>query len=646
MKKLPPLTAAFFLLSFIIHAQDFPSYGKVTSGELNMKECTFDKEATAVVLIDEAISNYNDEYNLITNRHLRIKILKDKGIDYADISIPFYRAEGFEFINNVEGMVINTDNNGKVITQVLERKSVFTKNISERIGEVRFAFPSVKAGSIIEYRYQSIMKNYNGLEDWYFQREIPVILSKYRLHIPPRYEFTYQVFKNTLFAIKVDQGAGDGRVSYEMENLPSLEDEPYMDARRDYIQRVTFQLSGYGGGSFDKRKYMTSWDEVTKELMTSPSFGTQLHKDLPGTEEFIKLTKLNPSPFEKMKLVYHYVCKNMQWDRSNSKYSIDGVKTAWNKKKGTSGDLNLILTNLLKAVGLEAYPMLVSERYNGKVNTQYPFVDQFNTVYAAVFIGGKKYYLDATDKVTPPHIIPYNILNTTGFILNKKAGGLVNITDESLQYKDVISVLANITPDESIRGEVFTSSTDYARIRRIEHYSSNSNKYIDENFRQIRAAMTIDSFEIRNEDNDSLALQHKFIFKTPMDGTGEYKFIPLNLFSGFERNPFISTKRFSDINFGYKRSISVNTVISLPSGYLVDALPKSIQLVNPDQSVVFIRELFKDEPSAKVVCRLKMEFRKSHYTVDEYEDIKEFYKKMFEMLNEQIVIKKKASPGI
>jgi hypothetical protein len=646
MKKLPPLTAAFFLLSFIIHAQDFPSYGKVTSGELNMKECTFDKEATAVVLIDEAISNYNDEYNLITNRHLRIKILKDKGIDYADISIPFYRAEGFEFINNVEGMVINTDNNGKVITQVLERKSVFTKNISERIGEVRFAFPSVKAGSIIEYRYQSIMKNYNGLEDWYFQREIPVILSKYRLHIPPRYEFTYQVFKNTLFAIKVDQGAGDGRVSYEMENLPSLEDEPYMDARRDYIQRVTFQLSGYGGGSFDKRKYMTSWDEVTKELMTSPSFGTQLHKDLPGTEEFIKLTKLNPSPFEKMKLVYHYVCKNMQWDRSNSKYSIDGVKTAWNKKKGTSGDLNLILTNLLKAVGLEAYPMLVSERYNGKVNTQYPFVDQFNTVYAAVFIGGKKYYLDATDKVTPPHIIPYNILNTTGFILNKKAGGLVNITDESLQYKDVISVLANITPDESIRGEVFTSSTDYARIRRIEHYSSNSNRYIDENFRQIRAAMTIDSFEIRNEDNDSLALQHKFIFKTPMDGTGEYKFIPLNLFSGFERNPFISTKRFSDINFGYKRSISVNTVISLPSGYLVDALPKSIQLVNPDQSVVFIRELFKDEPSAKVVCRLKMEFRKSHYTVDEYEDIKEFYKKMFEMLNEQIVIKKKASPGI
>ncbi|MBC7827180.1 MAG: DUF3857 domain-containing protein [Chitinophagaceae bacterium] len=641
MNRYAVLFIIFLMSALFCYAQEFPSYGKVTSDELKLKECSFDKEATAVVMLDEAVSNYNDQNNLITNRHVRIKILKDKGIDYANISIPFYRANEFEFINNVEGLTINTDNNGNAVIQTLEKKSIFTKNTSERIGEVRFTFPSVKAGSIIEYRYQSTMKHYGGLEDWSFQKDIPVVQSKYVLYILPSYEFTYQVFKNNSFDIKIEPDTRDGRVLFEMKNIPGLEDEPYMDARRDYIQRVAFQLSGYGTGNFDKKKYMTSWDELTKELLNSSNLGVQLSKDLTGTDDFLKLAKLNTSQIEKMTLIYNYVRSNMVWNGYNSKYSTDGVKAAWNKKKGTSGDLNLILINLLKEADLETYPMLVSERYHGKVNTQYPFVDQFNTVYAAVFIDGKKYYLDATDKFTPSHIIPYNILNTTALILNKKVGGLVNITDESLQYRDIITVIAMITPDETIKGNVFVNSMDYARIRRLERYSNNSSKYIDEVFKQSRTSVNIDSFNVLNEENDSLSLQHKFIFVTPLDGTGDYKFIPLNLFSGFERNPFISDKRFSDINFGYKRTISVNTFISLPPGYLIDALPKSIQLVNPDKSVVFSREIFRDDASNKIMCRIKMDFKKSHYTADEYDDIKEFYKKMFEMLNEQIVLKKK-----
>jgi Domain of Unknown Function with PDB structure (DUF3857) len=641
MKMKCRLSVALLLLTLFLHAQEFPSFGKVTPEELRMKECAFDKEASAVVLIDEAISNYNDDYNLITDRHLRIKILKDKGIDYANVSIPFRRAEGFEFISGVEGMVINTDNNGNAVTLPLEKKAIFTNNTSDRVGEVRFTFPSVKAGSIIEYRYRSTMKHYGGLDDWHFQKEIPVVLSKYQLYILPNYEFAYQVYKNSTFPIKVETEPKEGRARFEMQNIPGLDDEPYMDARRDYIQRVTFQLSGVGN-RYGRRNYMTSWDEVIKELMKSTDFGVQLNKDLSGTDDFIKPVKMNASSFEKMKLVYYYVRKNMNWNGYNSKYSIDGVKSAWSKKKGTNGDINLILVNLLKAAGLEVYPMLVSERYHGKVSTTYPFVDQFNTVYAVVFIDGKKYYLDATDNFTPPHVIPQIILNTTALIINKKVGGLVNISDETLEYRDAISIRAIITPDENFKGQALLNSVDYARIRRLQRYARDSSKYIDDNFKQSGSSIAIDSFKLVNEDNDSLALQHKFAFVKPMNGTGEYKFIPLNLFSGFEQNPFISNKRFSDINFGYKRNVSVNTYITLPAGYLVDAMPKSIQMTNPDKSVVFIRELFKDDPSNQVTSRITMEFKKSHYTADEYEEIKEFYKKMFEMLNEQIVIKKKS----
>lgn len=628
---------ASITLTLTCFSQDFPLYGKVTREELEMKECPFDKEAPAIVLIDEAVSMHSEDRNLITTRHLRIKILKESGIPYGDVKIHFYRKDDFEVISDVEGMVINADNSGNPVNQVLERKSVYKKNLDDRVGEMSFAFPSVKAGSIIEYKFKSTMKHYGGLEDWYFQREIPVAFSKYMLYIPPGLEFTYQVFKSSQLPIKVEPDAREGRIMFEMKNIPGLDDEPYMDARKDYIQRVIFQLSGYGN---NQRKYMTSWDAVTKELMSSQEFGFQINKDLSGTGDFIKLVKGNPSPVEKMRLVLDYVRKNMTWNGYNSKYSTEGVKSAWNKKKGTSGDMNLILINLLKAADLEVYPILVSERYHGKVNSEYPFVDQFNTVYAVVFVDGKKYYLDATDKLTPPHIIPYNVLNTTGFILGKKVGGLVYITDEALQYRDFITVIANVTPDEKITGQAFVNSSDYARIRRLERYYNDNTKYIDDNFKR-RPSINIDSFEILNRDVDSLALQHKFHFTAPVDGTGDYKFVPLNLFSGFEHNPFISEKRFSDINFSFKRTITVNTFVTLPDGYVPDALPKSIQLVNPDKSVVFIREIFTEASTNRITCRIRMDFKKSHYTSDEYGEIREFYKKMFELLNEQIVLKKK-----
>lgn len=91
------------------------------------------------------------------------------------------------------------------------------------------------------------------------------------------------------------------------------------------------------------------------------------------------------------------------------------------KKSGTSGEINLILVNLLKEAGLEAYPMLVSERFHGKVNVAYPFIEQFNSVFACVIINNKKHYLDATDKAIAPHLTPSSILNTTAFLVNRKA---------------------------------------------------------------------------------------------------------------------------------------------------------------------------------------------------------------------------------
>ncbi len=623
----------------ISYAQEFTNYGSISKEEIDLKECAFDKDAVAVILLNEAVSVHDDEEHLITYHHVRIKILKEKGFDNANITLQFYRKDNFELIDMLDAMVTNINASGEAVTENLTKKSFYKQNTDERIGSITFTFPTIKVGSIIEYKYRSFMKHYGGLDDWDFQKRLPVLKSKYTLTILPRAEFAYRINKRDDLPVTSRVEKETGRVFFEMNNIPSLTTEPYMDSREDYLQKVIFQLSGINQG-YGKKNYMTSWDEVVREMLMEKAFGSQLGKNIPGTSAFIDETKKLLSEEDKMKAVYNYVRSNMSWNGFYSKYAGDGVKEPWEKKKGTSGEINLILVNLLKDAGLDAYPALVSERFHGKVNIGYPFVDQFNSVFACVIIKEKKYYLDATDNNTPPHIIPKDILNTTALIVHKKNGGLVTITNDSLQYSDYINAQMNVDDKGIFSGEVNLKNSGYSRIEKIEDYKDDGReKYIESNFK--KEGLEIKEFEFLHQTSDSLPAEQKFKFTTNLSGSGDYLYVPLNLFFGFEKNPFISDTRFSNINFGYKRTVSTYVNIALPKNYTLDELPKSVKMRTPDNDIVFTRTVEYNKEENLAVCMFVIEFKKSLYTVDEYPVLQEVYKKMFDFLKEPLVLKKK-----
>ena len=640
MKRFTLIAACCLFANSLLTAQEFPDFGIINNEERDLKQCTFDKDANAVVLLHEAFSDYDDQHQLITVHHIKIKILKEKGIESANVSIPFYRSNDFEQITMVEGMTINMVDNNPVQTK-LDRKSIYTKKTNERWGEMVFAFPAIKAGSIIEYKYRSAMKHYGGLKDWDFQEELPVMMSRYTLVILPNAEFAYRVNKTLDIPITVKTQSFNGGVYFEMKNVPGLGNEPYMDARKDYLQKVIFQLSGLGMGGSNKKKYTTSWEEVTRELMMEENFGAQLNKNIGGTDDFIKQIKTLALPEEKMKGVFNYVRNNMVWNNMYSMYTTRGVKDAWQTKSGNSGEINLLLINLLKEAGLESYPMLVSERFNGKVNKSYPFMDQFNSVFACVIISNKKYYLDATDKNIPAHITPSTILNTTAFVVNRKAGGLINITNDTLVFKENVIADLTVAGDGTVSGEVSIKSTDYARIKRLEDYKEDKIKFLARSFIVDGTAISAKDIEISNVENDSLALVQQGKISGRLNTTGDYTFLPLNLFTGFDFNPFLSNNRLSNINFGYRRSIILNVTIQLPPDYVVDEMPKSIKLSDPDKDILFMRHITHDKEINLIRCMMQFEFKKSLYETDMYPIVKEVYQRIFEYLKEPVLLKKK-----
>jgi hypothetical protein len=616
-----------------------PEFGEVTAADQTLTECSFDKEADAVVIFDEASADHNDQYNLIVNRRTRLKILKSRGNRYGDITIRYIHKDEIEYVNNIEAYTCNyTHNNTIADIKKVPSSSIYRKKINERYSEIKIAMPDVQVGSIIEYKYTTTAKNYNYLDDWYFQGELPVMHSQFTLSIMPNYAFNYRVIKSDQLPIDIKSEKGSGRIFFKMNNIAGLRDEPYMDAEKDYLQHVEFQMSGYQGTFGGTTRFMETWNDVTRELMSNQAFGLQLNKNIPVGDEWMNKLKAMSSPFEKMAAVYNSVYKNIGFNGMGGIGAANGVKDTWEKKKGSSGDINLLLINLLQEAGLEVYPLLVSERGHGKVNPKVPFIDQFNKVLAYVLIDDKKYVLDAAGPYTPPFMIPFTVINTNAFVVNRKKGGIITLTETTKKDKNFVSIHARIDDNGGMTGEALIESNEYARLTRMRAWERDKEHFRENYYVTYQDGLKMDSLVIHNIENDSMPLEQQFNFTIPPTVSGDYKLINLNLFSGIAKNPFISNIRFTNIDYGCLQSHTVVESIELPASLKIESLPRNIRMIMPDTSISLSRMLEVKDNVLSV--RYSITTTRSVFTADEYDYVKEFYKKMADIMNEQVVLRK------
>ena len=235
------------LLTTASYAQkdkDVPAFGKVEKADLDMKECDFDKYAEAVVLFDvaELYGNLSTYFSIDLERHVRIKILNDKGLGNADIKLRYIGAKGEESIKNLQAQTYNLDASGNVVVSKVEKKLIYEKKITKTDYEQIFTFPEVKAGSILEYKYTHTNI---GLLHWYFQEDIPVKYSRYTIDFPREIEIYATPMCALPYDTKKDSKGNREIQTYTMKQVPALRDEPYISCNRDYLQRIETRIRAY-----------------------------------------------------------------------------------------------------------------------------------------------------------------------------------------------------------------------------------------------------------------------------------------------------------------------------------------------------------------------------------------------------------------
>lgn len=640
----PLLTILTILLAVQLTAQGYADqfykdFASPTPEDVNLKTCSFAPDAAAIILRKDA-TIIPDGYQMFSYIRTRIKILKTSGSEEGNIKIRYYHSNQVEKIANLSAVTINYDAQGvKKMTAITNKDIHYTKE-DQYYTTITFSMPEVKEGSIIEYSYISERRNYKVIDYWYFQDELPVLHALFDYTIMPGAEFSYRVLKSPELPISLKENKTEGRLIFAMDNLPGVSDEPFMDAKRDYLSRVELQMNSVGS-SIERQKFVATWPELTQELLRDEDFGQAIQKKISGTEELIRQAKMIGDVKDRMNFVYRNVQQRLNWDRYIGIYAAEKLKTVWEKKQGSTAEINIILLNLLQAAEIPASPLLVSDRSHGKVSNSHPFISQFSKVVAYVEISGKPYYLDASGNQVKTELIPENLLNTQGYLVDRKNSRFVKISDPLHFERRNVSIAGKINDQGILSGQVFVSDQDYARMRREPEIRRNAQSYIREVYVEPYASVKVDSFVIRNLEHDSLSLDQLVNFNLELEKTGDYFLLTPNLFGGIEKNPFLAENRYTEINFGCKKLVTFSESFEISDGFAIEALPKAMAIRTADTGLLVSRVTDQTPDGKRMVIKLRLEINRTQYSASEYDAVREFFKKMYSVLNDPVVLKKK-----
>ena len=589
-----------------------------------------------MVLFDRAEVSYRYA-SVIMLRHKRIKIFNDKGLDEAKVRIEYYGGDNNENVSDITAETVTLNDNVIQYTPV-DKSLIYKQTIDKEKKVIVFTFPNVKPGSVVEFKYKWTTPYAGNFPDWFFIDDIPTRYSEFQAEFSKDYTFksiervTQPFAKDTSFFVNGKDNKQGKKYIWALNNIHTLKDEQYITSMMDNAQCVLFQITGYSE---------RTWDATITDLLKFDDFGGQLDTtiNLNGQEKIMAKVNAMKTQDEKIAYIFNLVKSTITYNDFYGIYTDDGIKKAWNKKTGDASEINLLIYHFLKKAGIDVYTMLVN-RY-GKIDPRYASTHQVNKTVDYIRVDStKQYVLDATNKYYVYNEIPFYLLNSNGLMIdpNHKNSAFIRLDNES-PAKKVVFINAEITSGGKMTGTTQINDFSYNRTFVLKDYKDDGeSKYKDE-LRESDNNLKILSFKMENMEADSLPLTQNIDFSLDLTGSDEnYIYFSPNLFTGFKTNPFLSEERFSDIDFKYLNNCTIGGHYKIPAGYKVDAMPKNVSLSMPDKSITLKRIIGEEDGYIQV--HYVVNFKRSLFLKGEYLSLRDFYKKLHELLNEEVVLKK------
>lgn len=650
MKKIIIITFFVNLVFFVSSQETKMVFGQISASDMNYTQCALDTTAEAVVLYDKGESYFvqnNGSFEVIYERTTKIKILKQSGIDWANVSIPCYVSDNvLEDIYSVKAIAYNMEN-GVLNKSELDNKDCHVEKINENWKVMKFAIPNVKEGTVIEYKYSILSQYVFNLRDWEFQWKIPVLYSEYVVKMIPFYQYTFLLQgrdKFTSFTSKesdaIEQSyAGikykDMVHTYIMKDVPPFKDEEFIASSSDYIIKLDFQLSKiiYPGGT--AKEIITTWPLLIKDLLEDDNFGKYIKKSkkmaakVINLESFVALTQT-----QKFDSIINYVKRNYRWNQQSRLYASKAPSVLNKDKFGSTAELNLFTIGLLNAVGVTAMPVILSTRDHGLIKYNFPFVDSFNNVVILATVDSLSVLSDVTDELLTNDRLPVNCLNDKGLVIEKDNENWVNV--QNRQVSVTRSTIAIKSTDSLYTANITLNSSEYDGLY-LKRKFGDDKTAIKKHLITEGYTVVDSSIIVKNMENAKSPYSLKYSVEGQVEKINDKIYISPFLHEVLSENPLKQKSRTYPIDMIYASYKLYNSTIQVPEGYKCDFVPKNMRIKNDKFEMEYKVSVFDDI----INITFYYFFKHPVYRADEYIDLKFYFDEVINKSTEKIVFQKK-----
>lgn len=634
----------YFLLVFQIGFSQKIKLGAVTIEELKEKKHPKDSSSAAAYIFKKGTTNFHltseGSWEITTEVDIKIKVYKKEGFEFANQSIPYYVGSNKERVTIYEANTYNLVD-GKIEKTKLKSEGEFKEELNERWNLKKITFPSVKEGSIIEYRYRIVSPYISNFSDWYFQYNIPVNYVQYEAYIPQYFVYRTVItgYENIVTEEKYMNGSdyNSTKYTYIGKDVIGLKEEEFVKNIDNYTSKLKFELASINYPNKPTKNVSLNWEDVSKSIYENDNFGKELNYKSYFDTEINALVKENMNENEKMDVVFSYVQKIMNWNKNNGYNCEYGVKRAFKEKTGNVADINLMLVAMLRFVGLNANPIIISTTSNGIAI--FPSRLAFNYVIAGVKLqDGNLILLDATSKNTYPNIIPIKAINWFGRMLLANGTSVeVDLNPKKASTKN-ITILAEIKDHFTIEGKTREVLTDYNALQYREKFGNVNKISIKENLEKKYNGIEIDELVVKNEMSKPVTINYSFISNNSAEIIGDKLFVSPLLFMTNEENPFKSEKRSYPVEFDFPQKVNYNISLKISENYVVEFIPSSILYKTPGGELVFNFSISNTNNVLQISSSL--EINSTLISAQDYSVLKLFFKEMINKQTEKIILKK------
>jgi hypothetical protein len=676
VKFIVPFMALMAVLP--LKSQDYIKFGRIDPVYMTMETCPFDSAATAFFIFNEqsCMTSYykttarysNDgtmtdgpDYQNSIHIHRAIKILDNSSTDWGNYSMVINTK--LDKIGSFKGFTYNMEDN-KLVKTKLERSQVIFEEISPTRERIKISMPQVKNGSVIEFELNLTSQNFYSLGPYPLQFTIPVeknilvikSLEYYNYNrISKGYFGMTPNYSQTTVTVPIDivedsfggRSRSDSKITYierteeyNLDKVPAFSVEAYLTTPQNYLASIRLELSYTKFPNSAQKHFNSSWESLNNILLDDSRFGVQLKNTGFLTDLATELKAGNTDQTALAHACFAKVRNMITCNNTVGIFSDKNIRDVFRNKEGDVQGINLLLTALLREAGLQAWPVILSTRGNGLIQPIYPSIEDFNYVICLAEADGKQLLMDASDKYLTVNLLDPICLNDKGRIVDQTKTGWIELTNTENSYKRTVAWDVEFGEDGTALARVSETYEDIAAYRQRDRIRDNGGfeKYIGD-ISNPDNGYTIISSKVENMEDLMQPLKQTLELELDKGFRQGDLYIFLPLFNeALSENPFKLKKREYPVEFNYPMTEKVVIRTKIPEGYKVESLPPGQTCVLPGGAAVY--GLKVTEQDNHIVAEYNFQMKRMLFPVNEYENLKEFYRKVAESQNESVILQR------